>query len=325
MDINKIIEQYKKKTEITHKSIYNIKKLLNGRYIWERKADDLEKKLNENIKTITEKIEIIKIKLKEIKKHDNNKNKQDKVSEENDSKINTNQISNELNKDSLSEINSFVNKIDLGEIIVNEIDLGEINNMVQELKESISGVDNKEVLTLLDQINILNSDLQYLNNAISKTQDEIFDKIDLICLCNRKKLNTIGKYDKLFLCYLDILELIKDNIYGYKIDYYEYKYKKITEYTRKICEKDGKFKEQLINILDIVENNDEEINEFFNKIDSISESDVKNGYELLDKNQEIVKIITSFFNPEELDINEVYKQYKNIMESLKKLQRKLHK
>ena len=68
MDINKIIEQYKKKTEITHKSIYNIKKLLNGRYIWERKADDLEKKLNENIKTITEKIEAIIFKLKEIKK-----------------------------------------------------------------------------------------------------------------------------------------------------------------------------------------------------------------------------------------------------------------
>ena len=285
----------------------------------------MEKKLNENIKTITEKIEAIKIKLKEIKKHDNNKNKQDKVSEENDSKINTNQISNELNKDSLSEINSFVNKIDLGEIIVNEIDLDEINNMVQELKESISGVDNKEVLALLDQINILNSDLQYLYNAISKVQDEIFDKIDLICICNRKELNTIGKYDKLFLCYLDILELTKDNIYSYKIGHYEYKYKKITEYIRKICEKDEKFKEQLINILDIVENNDEEIYEFFNKIDSISESDVKNGYELLDKNQEIVKIITSFFNPEELDINEVYKQYKNIMESLKKIQRKLNK
>ena len=33
LDINKIIEQYKKKIEIIHYSIYNIKKLLNGRYI----------------------------------------------------------------------------------------------------------------------------------------------------------------------------------------------------------------------------------------------------------------------------------------------------
>ena len=82
-----------------------------------------------------------------------------------------NQISNELNKDSLSEINS----------IVNEINLGEINDMVQELKKSISDVDNKEVLTLMDQIDILNSDLQYLYNAISKIQDDIFDKITITC------------------------------------------------------------------------------------------------------------------------------------------------
>ena len=147
--------------------------------------------------------------------------------------------------------------------------------------------------------------------------------------CNGEKLNTIGKYDKLFLCYLDIFEIIKDNIYGCrKNDYYEYKYKQITEYIRKICEKDEKFKEQLINILDILENNYEEINEFFGKIDkqnTISKLDVKNGYDLLDKNQEIVKIITTFFNPEELDINEIYKQYKNIMESLKKMWRKLYK
>ena len=131
-NINKIIEQYKKKIKIFHFS-------LNERKIRERKAD-LEKKFKENIKCITEKIEKIKNRLKEIKKHDNIKNKEDKISEENDSKINKNQISNELNKDSLSEINSNVN----------EFDLGEINNMVQELKESISGVDNKEVLTLMD-------------------------------------------------------------------------------------------------------------------------------------------------------------------------------
>ena len=308
-NINKIIEQYKKKIKIFHFS-------LNGRKIRERKAD-LEKKFNENIKCITEMIEEIKNRLKKIKKHDNIKNKEDKISEENDSKINKNQISNELNKDSLSEINSNVN----------EFDLGEINNMVQELKESISGVDNKEVLTLMDQINILNSDLQYLYNAINKIQDDIFDIIDL--RCNGEKLNTIGKYDKLFLCYLDIFEIIKDNIYGCREDdYYKYKYKQITEYIKKICEKDEKFKEQLINILDIVENNYEEIDEFQNKIGkqgTISESDVKNGYVLLDKNQEIVKIITSFFNPEELDINELFKQYKNIKASLGKIRRKLYK
>ena len=308
-NINKIIEQYKKKIKIFHFS-------LNERKIRERKAD-LEKKFNENIKCITEMIEEIKNRLKEIKKHDNIKNREDKISEENDSKINKNQISNELNKDSLSEINSNVN----------EFDLSEINNMVQELKESISGVDNKEVLTLMDQINILNSDLQYLYNAINKIQDDIFDIIDL--RCNGEKLNTIGKYDKLFLCYLDIFEIIKDNIYGCREDdYYKYKYKQITEYIKKICEKDEKFKEQLINIVDIVENNYEEIDEFQNKIDNqdtISESDVKNGYALLDKNQEIVKIITSFFNPEELDINELFKQYKNIKASLGKIRRKLYK
>ena len=147
--------------------------------------------------------------------------------------------------------------------------------------------------------------------------------------CNGEKLNTIGKYDKLFLCYLDIFEIIKDNIYGCREDdYYKYKYKQITEYIKKICEKDEKFKEQLINIVDIVENNYEEIDEFQNKIDNqetISESDVKNGYALLDKNQEIVKIITSFFNPEELDINELFKQYKNIKASLGKIRRKLYK
>ena len=308
-NINKIIEQYKKKIKIFHFS-------LNERKIRERKAD-LEKKFNENIKCITEMIEEIKNRLKEIKKHDNIKNREDKISEENDSKINKNQISNELNKDSLSEINSNVN----------EFDLSEINNMVQELKESISGVDNKEVLTLMDQIDILNSDLQYLYNAINKIQDDIFDIIDL--RCNGEKLNTIGKYDKLFLCYLDIFEIIKDNIYGCREDdYYKYKYKQITEYIKKICEKDEKFKEQLINIVDIVENNYEEIDEFQNKIDNqetISESDVKNGYALLDKNQEIVKIITSFFNPEELDINELFKQYKNIKASLGKIRRKLYK
>ena len=165
--------------------------------------------------------------------------------------------------------------------------------MVQELKESISGVDNKEVLTLMDQINRFNSDLQYLYNTKGKT-DDIFDLIDL--RCNGEKLNAIGKYDKSFLCYLDIFEIIKDNIYGCREDdYYKYKYKQIIEYIRKICEKDEKFKEQLINILDIVENNYEEIDEFQNKIGkqgTISESDFKNGYALLDKNQEIVKIIT---------------------------------
>ena len=268
-------------------------------------------------KLINEKIEKIKNRLKEIKKHDNIKNREDKISEENDSKINKNQISNELNKDSLSEINSNVN----------EFDLGEINNMVQELKESISGVDNKEVLTLMDQINILNSDLQYLYNAINKIQDDIFDIIDL--RCNGEKLNAIGKYDKLFLCYLDIFEIIKDNIYGCREDdYYKYKYKQITEYIKKICEKDEKFKEQLINILDIVENNYEEIDKFQNKIGkqgTISESDFKNGYALLDKNQEIIKIITSFFNPEELDINELFKQYKNFNVSLDKIERKFYK
>ena len=267
-------------------------------------------------KLINEKIEKIKNRLKEIKKHDNYKNKEDKISEENDSKINKNQISNELNKDSLSEINS----------IVNEFDLGEINNMVQELKESISGVDNKEVLTLMDQINKLILDLQYLYNTIGKT-DDFFDLINL--RCNGEKLNAIGKYDKLFLCYLDIFEIIKDNIYGCRYnDFYEYKYKQITEYIRKICEKDEKFKEQLINILDIVENNFGEIVEFQNKIgnqDTISESDFKNGYALLDKNQEIIKIITSFFNPEELDINELFKQYKNFNVSLDKIERKFYK
>ena len=45
----------------------------------------------------------------------------------------------------------------------------------------------------------------------------------------------------------------------------------------------------------------------------------------MDKNQEIVKIITSFFNPEELDINELFKQYKNIKASLGKIRRKLYK
>ena len=201
--------------------------------------------------------------------------------------------------------------------------------MVQELKESISGVDNKEVLTLMDEINKLNSDLQYLYNTIGKTDetDDIFDLIDL--RCNGEKLNAIGKYDKLFLCYLDIFEIIKDNIYGCRYnDFYEYKYKQITEYIRKTCEKDEKFKEQLINILDIVENNYEEIDEFQNKIGkqgTISESDFKNGYALLDKNQEIIKIITSFFNPEELDINELFKQYKNFNVSLDKIERKFYK
>ena len=198
--------------------------------------------------------------------------------------------------------------------------------MVQELKESISGVDNKEVLTLMDQINRFNSDLQYLYNTKGKT-DDIFDLIDL--RCNGEKLNAIGKYDKSFLCYLDIFEIIKDNIYGCRYnDFYEYKYKQITEYIRKTCEKDEKFKEQLINILDIVENNYEEIDEFQNKIGkqgTISESDFKNGYALLDKNQEIIKIITSFFNPEELDINELFKQYKNFNVSLDKIERKFYK
>lgn len=56
--------------------------------------------------------------------------------------------------------------------------------------------------------------------------------------CNGEKLNTIGKYDKLFLCYLDIFEIIKDNIYGCrKNDYYEYKYKQITEYIKKYVRK----------------------------------------------------------------------------------------
>ena len=201
--------------------------------------------------------------------------------------------------------------------------------MVQELKESISGVDNKEVLTLMDEINKLILDLQYLYNTIGKTDetDDFFDLIDL--RCNGEKLNAIGKYDKLFLCYLDIFEIIKDNIYGCRYNnFYEYKHKQITEYIRKTCEKDEKFKEQLINILDIVENNYEEIDEFQNKIDNqdtISESDFKNGYALLDKNQEIIKIITSFFNPEELDINELFKQYKNIKASLGKIRRKLYK
>ena len=201
--------------------------------------------------------------------------------------------------------------------------------MVQELKESISGVDNKEVLTLMDEINKLILDLQYLYNTIGKTDetDDFFDLIDL--RCNGEKLNAIGKYDKLFLCYLDIFEIIKDNIYGCRYNnFYEYKHKQITEYIRKTCEKDEKFKEQLINILDIVENNYEEIDEFQNKIGkqgTISESDFKNGYALLDKNQEIVKIITSFFNPEELDINELFKQYKNFNVSLGKIERKLYK
>ena len=83
--------------------------------------------------------------------------------------------------------------------------------MVQELKESISGIDNKEVLTLMDQINKLILDLQYLYNTIGKTND-FFDLINL--RCNGEKINAIGKYDKLFLCYLDIYEIIKDNIYG---------------------------------------------------------------------------------------------------------------
>ena len=91
------------------------------------------------------------------------------------------------------------------------------------------------------------------------------------------------------MCYLDIFEIIKDNIFGYrKNDYYEYKTKKLAEYIRKICEKDEKFKEQLINILDILENNYEEIYELFGKIDkqnTISKLDVKNGNDLLDKNQ----------------------------------------
>ena len=45
----------------------------------------------------------------------------------------------------------------------------------------------------------------------------------------------------------------------------------------------------------------------------------------MDKNQEIVKIITSFFNPEELDINELFKQYKNFNVSLDKIERKFYK
>ena len=305
LNIKKIIEQYKKKITFFH-TLKSEKK--------QKELDEMKAKLIK--KLINEKIEKIKNTLKDIKKHDNYKNKEDKISEENDSKINKNQISNELNKDSLSEINS----------IVNEFDLGEINNMVQELKKSISGVDNKEVLTLMDQINGLNSNLQYLYNTKGKT-DDIFDLIDL--RCNGEKLNAIGKYDKLFLCYLDIFEIIKDNIYGCRYnDFYECKYKQITEYIRKTCEKDEKFKEQLINILDIVENNYEEIDEFQNKIGkqgTISESDFKNGYALLDKNQEIIKIITSFFNPEELDINELFKQYKNFNVSLDKIERKFYK
>ena len=45
----------------------------------------------------------------------------------------------------------------------------------------------------------------------------------------------------------------------------------------------------------------------------------------MDKNQEIIKIITSFFNPEELDINELFKQYKNFNVSLDKIERKFYK
>ena len=138
LNIKKIIEQYKKKITFFH----TLKSEKKQKELDEMKAKFIKKLINE-------KIEKIKNTLKDIKKHDNYKNKEDKISEENDSKINKNQISNELNKDSLSEINS----------IVNEFDLGEINNMVQELKESISGVDNKEVLTLMDEINKLILDL----------------------------------------------------------------------------------------------------------------------------------------------------------------------
>ena len=138
LNIKKIIEQYKKKITFFH-TLKSEKK--------QKELDEMKAKLIK--KLINEKIEKIKNRLKEIKKHDNYKNKEDKISEENDYKINKNQISNDLNKDSLSEINS----------IVNEFDLGEINNMVQELKESISGVDNKEVLTLMDEINKLILDL----------------------------------------------------------------------------------------------------------------------------------------------------------------------
>ena len=100
LNIKKIIEQYKKKITFFH-TLKSEKK--------QKELDEMKAKLIK--KLINEKIEKIKNRLKEIKKHDNYKNKEDKISEENDSKINKNQISNELNKDSLSEINSYGSRI----------------------------------------------------------------------------------------------------------------------------------------------------------------------------------------------------------------------
>ena len=93
------------------------------------------------------------------------------------------------------------------------------------------------------------------------------------------------------------------------------KYNAITEYLEKMCEEDDKFKERLEEMIDIAQKNYEEINIFLKENQNvISKGKLKFGCELLKKNQLIIQKILSIFDPNELDIIQLFEQHKKIID-----------
>lgn len=95
------------------------------------------------------------------------------------------------------------------------------------------------------------------------------------------------------------------------------KYNVITEYLENKCEKDEKFKDQLNEIVDIAQKKYEELDMFLKDNKKvIYQQKIKLGFGLLQKNQLIVQKISSMFDPNELDIFEQFKQYKDIIDPI---------
>ena len=95
------------------------------------------------------------------------------------------------------------------------------------------------------------------------------------------------------------------------------KYNVITDYLEKKCEKDEKFEEQLNEIVDIAQKKYEELDTFLQDNKKvIFQPKIKLGFELLEKNQSIVQKISSMFDPNELDIFEQFKKYKDIIDPI---------
>ena len=78
---------------------------------------------------------------------------------------------------------------------------------------------------------------------------------------------------------------------------------------------DDKFKERLEEMIDIAQKNYEEINIFLKENQNvISKGKLKFGCELLKKNQLIIQKILSIFDPNELDIIQLFEQHKKIID-----------